>query len=200
MIEGEAGILEAECRDIVIDEFVDQAMESGKKPDSFVGVGIRATTSCEIRRRGSNQPLSAEVLALMDEHKIPYDKKEKVPARFVINPDLDQATLQKLAQLLETHKDFKNEVVVMQQEEEFDCVVSDATIEAVAQLEDRDLCRGLMERIATFAIGKHQFDGASIVADDAVTPQSKAIAIAMLQDIGVLPKPEIVESVRKRKA
>ena len=201
LLEGEAKLLQADVKDTVVGIFAEQAHETGKKPESFVGMGERAAASCELRRRGSNMPLTPEVAAELDALKIPYDKAVRVPERFVINPAIDQATLMHLASIVKSDPLLKDKNVVMKQAEESSSVVSDATIDALCKSTSVETCKMLLEKVATFAIGKFQFDGAAIEADKTVTESAKAIAIGLLQQMGVLPTPEVIEvAAKKRKA
>jgi hypothetical protein len=199
LLEGEGKMIQAQVRDQVISLFAEQAKESGKKPESFVGTGERSIASCELRRRGSNMPLTPEVAEELKQLDIPVEKSVKVPERFIISPDLDQATLEHLAKVVASDPKLKGKTVVMRQAEEYTYVVSEATIDGLATKASVETCKLLLEKVATFAIGKFQFDGVGIEgADKQVTPEAKAIALSLLQDMGVLPAAEVVVAAKKR--
>lgn len=201
LIDGEAKILEAEVREDVIARFAETACSTKSRPESFIGTGERATASCEIRRRGSNMPISDEVRADLDHLGIPYDTLDKVPERFIINPEIDQDTLAHLAKIVQTDPKLKGKTIVMKQSQEATHVVSEATIDGLASVTTPETCKALLEKVATFAIGKFNFDGAAIEGGDKnVTPEAKAIALSLLQEMGVLPSPEIVKVAAKKRA
>lgn len=199
VLEQEAGLIEANVRQLVIDRYVEAMAENGKKPDSFVGVGEHSSASCEIRRRGSNMPLDEETALALQGRGISVEKKVKVPSRFVINPEIPQDALQRLAELVKTDPVLSQHTVVMKQPEEYTWTTSETTLDALAQTKDAEFILDQLERLATFAVGKFKIDGVDIEAatgqtDEeghkikAVTPGAKARAIKHLTRIGVLPE------------
>lgn len=199
LLEDEGKLIQNEVKEEVITLFAEKAHESGKKPESFVGLGERAQASCELRRRGSNMPISPEVADELTQLGIPFEKNIKVPERFVINPALDQETLMHLGKLVQNDPLLKGKNVVMKQAEEHTQVVSEETIEALAKNTSVETCKMLLEKVATFAIGKFNFDGCAIEdGDKHVTENAKAIAISLLQEMGVLPQAAIIEKSKKR--
>lgn len=195
VLENEAGMVRAGVKDEVIEEYVDQMIDLGKKPDSFVGVGSISSASCEIRKRGSNMPISPETAQALSDRGIPIDKKVKVPARLVLNPEMSQENLMRLAELVAKDSVLSKEQVVFEQPEEFSFVTSDSTIDMIAKSGDREFIRGFVEQIAVFAIGKFKLGGQDITQtiknDDgsktkSVTPEAKRIAVDLLKKMGVL--------------
>lgn len=199
LLENEAAILNAEVREEVIGKFASDAHEIGRKPDSFVGVGSRSRASCEIRKRGSNMPLSPEVVEQLEQLGIPYSKQVKVEERFVLNPALDQATLGYLAEVIKKDPKLKGKQIIMKQNEEYINTVSDDTIDQMAKKVSVDTMRVLLEKVATFAIGKYSFDGNNIEdGDKQVTTEAKSIALSILQEMGVLPAPAPAVDKKKK--
>ena len=202
MLEAEAKLLRKQVDEITEHEFISQMIESGKKPESFIGVGERAQAMCGFSKKASNVALSAEIIERFDALQIPYEKDVKVPARLVINPDLDQALLQHLAELVKKDPRFKGETVVMMQVEEVKYVVSEDTIATLAG-KSEEVVSELFRSVGTLTVSKFKFDDAEITSKhgDVTMPteDAKAVAISLLQDMGVLPKPEVVELKRKAK-
>lgn len=190
VLESEASLVEAAVRSEVVEKYIEGMMESGRKPDSFLGTGDTSSASCEIRRRGSNMPLDDDTVKSLTAKGIPVDKKVKVPQRYVLNPEASQDALVKLAALVKKDPELSN--IIKIQPEEYSFVTNEATIEMLAKSQDRQLISDMVERVATFAVGKFKIDGAEIEqkSDGAksVTPAAKAQAIAILQKMGVLPK------------
>jgi hypothetical protein len=190
----EGGLLQKAVRNRVVEMFRERMIKDGKKPDNFLGVGERSSASCEIRRRGSDIPLDADTAAALESKGIPVDKKVKVPERLILNPELDQTTLMRLAELVKKDPVLKNQVVVMRQEEEYNYIVAESTMDMLAKSGDLELVQQMLEKLATFAVGKFKLDGLDIEAGEKekkkVTPEAKAAALQILQDMGVLPAPE----------
>ena len=198
LLKSEAELVKAGIKEAVITHFADEGKAHAKKPDSFVGVGDRSTASCELRRNGSNRPLTPDVLELLDKYGVEYGENEIIPARFVFNPDLDQVTLEHLSKIITTDPVLKDKNIVMRQEEKKTYIVEDKTLDQVAKLPVADQ-KLLLEKVATIAIGKFTLDDAKIEDNKTVTVDAKATAISILQGIGVLPKPEVVATKQRTK-
>jgi hypothetical protein len=203
VLEEESSGLQARIREEVVNFFAERMSETGQKPDSFVGIGEYATASCEIRRRGSNMPLDPETVERLIGAGLEscINRNVKVPERLILNPNLSQDSLVRLAELVKNDSVLKNEVVVMRQEEEFNFSVSESGLDLIAKSRNAELILSVLEKMATFAIGKFKIDGESIEQgkddDKCVTPNAKKRAIEALISFGVLPQPEVV-AVKKR--
>jgi len=203
VLEEESSGLQARVRQTVIDFFAERMAETGSKPDSFVGVGEYAHASCEMRRRGSNMPLDPETVERLINAGLEscINRNVKVPERLILNPNLPQESLVRLAELVKSDAQLKNEVVVMRQEEEFNFSVSESGLDMIAKSRDGELILSVLEKMATFAIGKFKIDGESIEQgkddDKCITPNAKKRAIEALISFGVLPQPEVV-TVKKK--
>jgi hypothetical protein len=193
-LENEAGLIEQAVRDEVIEEYVSSMVETGKKPDSFVGIGDISSASCEIRRRGSNMPISPETAQALTERGIPVDKKVRVPERLVLNPEMSQEHLIRLAELVKKDPVLSKETVVMAQAEEFSYVTSESTLDMLAKTKDAGLIRQFLSQLATFAVGKFKIEGVEIESSEknaegekikSVTPAAKAKAIEILKKMGI---------------
>lgn len=199
VLEQESAGEAARIREEVVSIFVQRSIDLGKKPDSFVGVGVSSAASCEIRRRGSNMPLDADTAATLEAKGLGacVNKTVKVPERLILNPDLPQDALARLATLVKSDPVLKSQVVVMKQPEEFAYTVSESALDLLAKSGDEEIVAGMIERMATFAVGKFKLDGEAIEAkvgegeakQSLVTPRAKKKAIEILVAMGVLPAP-----------
>jgi hypothetical protein len=203
VLEQEAKGLQARIREEVVNFFAERMAETGQTLSSFVGIDDCSTASCEIRRKGSNMPLDPETVERLIGAGLEscINRNVKVPERLILNPNLSQDSLVRLAELVKNDAVLKNEVVVMRQEEEFTCVVSESGLDLIAKSRNAELILSVIEKMATFAIGKFKIDGESIEQgkddDKCVTPNAKKRAIESLISFGVLPQPEVV-AVKKK--
>lgn len=196
VLEQEMGMIKSQVRQEVVDHYVTLMTNLGKKPDSFVGIGENSSASCEIRRRGSNMPMAPETAELLSQRGVSVSKNVKVPRRLVLNPDLPQEMLMKLAQIVQSDPELSKHHVVAEQEEEFSFCASETTLDELAATKDQEFIRSVVEQTATFAVGKFKLEGIEIESKSkdgdktskAVTPTAKSAALAILQKIGVFPK------------
>lgn len=202
LLESEQKILRSFVEEQVIEVMAKDAFESGKKPESFDGTGTLAIASCQIAKKAKTSRLTPEIADELRALKLPIGKTVTVESRLILNPDLDQETLTYLAKLVGTDPKLKSKMVVMRQAEDSFETIAEDTIDELAK-QPLDVIRRLLPKVANFSIGKFRFDGAAIEADkdsaEAVTPEAKANAIAILQDMGVLPAPAVVEVVAAKK-
>lgn len=175
-IKNEADLRAEQVKAQVVEHYVDLMVESGRKPDSFVGVEDNASASCEIRKRGSNLSISEETAQKLVAVGVSVEKKVKVEQRLVLNPNLGNDELVKIKKVLDSNAETKNMQIVMVQPEEFTYVTTDTTLDELAALRKRELIAELVEAVATFAVGKYKIDSADPKAD----------ALAILKQLGVL--------------
>lgn len=201
LLEQEGKRLRDEKKQDVIEIFTKAAIKYGKKPESFVGTGEVSSASCEIRKRGKNMPLDPEVAELLKDMGIPINETIKVEERIILNPELDQKSLVRLSELIKKDKLLSKEQIMLPQGKEFTYTVADSTIDMLAK-KDLETFQTYIEQVAVFAIGKFKLEGEGIESgvkeEKAVTPEAKAMAIAILQDVGVLPAP-VPTPKKKRK-
>jgi hypothetical protein len=199
-LEGEAKVIESEVKDEVRTIFAKQAILYKKHPDSFVGVGDRATASCELRRRGSNMPITADLVAILEENNIPVGKNEKVPERFVFNPDLDQADLVYIGQLLAADPKLRGKQIVMKQQEQSTFVVTEDSLTQLALCGDESFIASMYEKLCTTAVGKFALDNEAIEQNKCVTPDAKAAALATCVEMGLFPSLATVAAKTRKRA
>lgn len=114
-------------------EFAKEAFTLKKKPEGFISIGEISQVHCEIRRKGSNIPLSDKITEWLDSKDIPYDRHVKIPARWVINEEAEESTLEIVAKLLANHPNKKVRELIKRQPKETINAVSDSTIDVMAQ-------------------------------------------------------------------
>src|ERR1700734_3659758 len=73
------------------EHFVESVANNHKPPESFKGFegeeqNPDALSSCECRKKRSNEALQPEVIELLTKHAIPFDTVEDKPTTFIINP------------------------------------------------------------------------------------------------------------------
>lgn len=168
-IEEEADLLQAQIRNKAIEEFIEVMKSSGKKPESFLAVEGLAQANCEIRKRGSNLAVSAEVAEKLSAQGIELEKKVKIPERFVFNPELTQEQLMVVGEVLASNAKTKNLQVVARQPEEYYYATTDTTLDQISQ-QNENFIRETLESCAVFSVGKFKLD--------CVDPKGKAIEIA----------------------
>lgn len=175
-IKNEADMRAEEVKAKAIEHYVDLMVETGRKPESFVGVEDNASASCEIRKRGSNLSISEETAQKLVASGVSVEKKIKVEQRLVINPNLGNDELVKIKKVLDSNAETKNMQIVMVQPEEFTYVTTENTIDELASTRQRELIAELVEAVASFAVGKYKIDSADPKAD----------ALAIIKQLGFL--------------
>lgn len=127
------GTLETEIKGEAFDMFVEKAQETHKAPDSFNGVEGIATVNVQMRKRGTNSPLSEGELAILADAGIAAYEETSVQELFAINPTYaaDSKLLAKVSKALEkiVPEDF-----IMKQEKKAKMVVSNDTMEAAFKM------------------------------------------------------------------
>lgn len=120
--------LEAAVKDQAREIFLAKA--NGRRPENFRAVEGLAEASVELRKRSSRTVLSEDEVAVFDEHNIPYDTIVEQAETFVLNPNLDAATLAKIDKALSGIKGLPDNVI-LKQTGVTKRVVSEATIDTV---------------------------------------------------------------------
>lgn len=127
------GTMEAEIKDTSFDMFLETAQETNKAPASFNGVEGIASVNIQMRKRGTNSPLSEGELAILAEAGIQAYEETSVQELFAINPvyAADDKLLSKVSKALEkiVPEDF-----IVQQQKKAKMVVSPETLEAAFKM------------------------------------------------------------------
>ena len=197
-LEGPAKQLQEQLRIKSYELYATRAKGYGKHPSSFLATGKKSTASVEMRRRGSNMPINdPEVKNELTKFGIPLQENVKVLERFVFNAEFlqDEKIRNAISAAFSSHPTLAPiaSQIIQKQEKEFNWVTTEMTLEVAAQKLTEDDYARLVPYLSTLAIGKFHINGAPIVSkikgeESVVTPEAKAIAIEMLQEMGVLPK------------
>lgn len=127
------GTLETEIKGQAFDMFIERAEETHKAPESFNGVEGIATVNVQMRKRGTNSPLSEGELAILADAGIAAYEETSVQELFAINPTYaaDSKLLAKVSKALEkiVPEDF-----IMKQEKKAKMVVATDTMEAAFKM------------------------------------------------------------------
>lgn len=150
--------LETNVKELVAEEFVRASMDLNGRPENFVGEEGVATASCELRKRSSRSPLSAEEVEMLESFAIPYDTNVSVEGTYRINPKYatNKALLNKLSAALV--KSGAPDDLFEYQEQVETKIVSDATMEQVFR-KDEETVRTLFSVVGVLAL-KPKFEGA----------------------------------------
>lgn len=128
------GTLESEIKGQAFDMMMETAEESHKAPDSFNGVEGIATVNIQMRKRGTNSPLSEGELAILSDAGLTAHEEVGVQELFAINPAYatDDKLLGKVSKALEkiVPEDF-----IVKQEKKAKMVVSTDTMEAAFKMD-----------------------------------------------------------------
>lgn len=130
--------IENGLREVVLDKFMDQIGDTGKKPESFYGVEGFAEVNLQMRKRGTNSALNADEQELLSNKGVAFKREVITPQLFAINPAY--ATDAKLLERVEKAlaKIVPEDFIVMQ-EEKFKMVVDDDCLEAAFKSGDREV-------------------------------------------------------------
>ena len=157
--------------------FDDVLVSSGHQPETFEGVNGRATAQFQFKKRSAG--FNGEVAAMLDAQDISYDRSEKVPERFTINPMVleDQALLGKLALAIKNMGvDYE---VIQKQAPVYSYQFNEETLAQVAKIKDDESRAEILRAISSIAIAQAKIDG--IAKGEALEA-----ALSILQEKGVL--------------
>lgn len=85
-LEGVRASIEGAVKGAALARFVEYIRENGVRPESFKGIEKGASASLELRRKGSNIPLSEGAVAMLNEYGIEPAKEVTTPRLFALNP------------------------------------------------------------------------------------------------------------------
>lgn len=132
--------------------FVDTGMATKTRPANFKGLENGSEASLQLKDRSSRSYLNDEMIAVLKDHKIPYDRNVSKEETYYINPEyITDSDMMKMVgenlELLNLPKDF-----ILYQEEEFGNVATKDSVAAVFKLDDEDAVRELLPIVTTQAI------------------------------------------------
>lgn len=160
-----AEVLKTAIKTKIREEYAKRMVQTGVKPETFLGAGPRSEAYCQLQKRSTRSPLDPDTCADLDAKGIPYGTEEKVPERFVINPEVlaNPAHLQALAEAVANCEKLKGVDVVLKQEAEQTYVTNDDTLPAVARYAQSDgsieTATQLLNTVASISVGKYKIDG-----------------------------------------
>jgi hypothetical protein len=199
--------LDREIKDRAMSVFANKALETKSHTSSLAGQGNQTSASIEMRKRASNQPIPGNVLEQLRTHGIPFEKKVTVSERFVFNSDLlaNEDIRRAISEAFVAHPTLKPlaDSLIKKQPEEYHWSTSADSLQKAAENLSREDYLSLVPSISSLAVCKILLDGEETKEgkgdDRTVTPKAKAIAISMLQEMGVFPAAAAVAATKKKK-
>jgi len=160
------------------EHFDGELVASHRQPETFEGLCGRASAQFQFKKRSAG--FSGEIAAMLDEQSIAYDRSEKVPERFTINPLVleDQALLGKLAVAIKNMG--VNYDVIQKQSPVYSYQFNEETLAQVAKIKDDTVRSEILRAITSIAVAQAKIDGV-----DAKGGALEA-ALAILQEKGIL--------------
>jgi hypothetical protein len=160
------------------EHFDGELIASHKQPETFEGLCGRASAQFQFKKRSAG--FNGEIAAMLDEQNIAYDRSEKVPERFTINPQVleDQALLGKLAVAIKGMGVSYD--VIQKQAPVYSYQFNEATLAQVAKIKDDTVRSEILRAISSIAVAQAKIDGA-----DAKGGALEA-ALEILQEKGIL--------------
>lgn len=155
-----------------MDVFGEYLSKYHSKPEAFDAFYRDATCQFQFRRKASIRPdqdfplLTKPLVEVMVENAIPFEKKESVPERLIINPLIleDQAALAKLSRaLMNANLGFD---VIQKQEPVYKYTITDAAYKAVADIKDETVRIELLRALSTPACSQPKLGGMDETNDD----------------------------------
>lgn len=163
--------MDAQLKDLMTAEFVEEAIKTQRKPESFRGVGAHSSASCEIRKRSSRSVLKPEEVVILNRLGIKIDKKvtkEAIEEHYFFNPKAfnDPKLVQEISDRLDGLTTADGEGLMMKQEGreavESDVVDEDVLNDAAKSITDITDLTTVYKIIATNALGKFKLDDPSL--------------------------------------
>jgi hypothetical protein len=177
-LEGVKKQLDAQFKDQeAFDYFHEQLVKTSAQPKTFEGVNGRGSAQFQFKKRSHG--FSEDVAAMLDKHEIAYEKSEKIPERFTINPEVlnDQELLGKLAVAI---KKMGVEDVIIKQEPVYSYQVAAETHAQIAKIKDETIRAEIIRAVSSIAVAQAKIDGV-----DAKGGALEA-ALEILQEKGIL--------------
>jgi len=146
------------CDDQMEEHFTQFSFDFKKKPVSFAAVSNSATATCIPGKRSTSSHLTPEQVELLEQHNIPIDTKELVPAipeLIAFNPSipLDKKLAQKISDALASIPELRGQQVLVKQdaqEAQAVKVVSEHAADFIAaNIKDKTLMQKLLGIVTT---------------------------------------------------
>jgi hypothetical protein len=163
--------LDSQLKDQMTAEFVEEAIKTQRKPESFRGVGSVSSVSCEIRKRSSRSVLKPEEVVILNRLGIKTEKKvtkEAIQEHYFFNSKAfdDPKLVQEISDRLDGLTTADGEGLMMKQEGraavESDVVDADVLNEAAKSITDVTDLTTVYKIVATNALGKFKLADPSL--------------------------------------
>lgn len=178
-LEGVEKQLDRQFKDTeAFEYFHSELCRTQSQPSTAEGVHGRATAQFQFKKRGHG--FSKEVADQLDGHQISYEKTEKIPERYTINPQIleDQELLGKLAVTIKNlGVDYD---VIEKQEPVYSYQITSETASQIAKIKDNTIRAELIRSVFSLATAQAKLDGV-----DAKGGALEA-ALEILQEKGIL--------------
>jgi hypothetical protein len=163
----------------------------GTVPANYQGIEGEATASCQLRRKGSNQPLAPDQVQVLREAGVSVELHVVTPRTFIVNPAyVDDADMIKLAGDVLGQAGLPDDFIQQQEAVAWD-VVGESALEDIFRLHGKDPPRArMLLEVAAIPVVVAKWNGD---AEEAAN-----LLCAELVDDAVLPAPE--RAVVKAKA
>jgi len=160
------------------EHFDGELVASHRQPETFEGLCGRASAQFQFKKRSAG--FNGEIAAMLDEQNIAYERSEKVPERFTINPQVleDQALLGKLAVAIKNMGVSYD--VIQKQSPVYSYQFNEETLAQVAKIKDDTVRSEILRAISSIAVAQAKIDGV-----DAKGGALEA-ALEILQEKGIL--------------
>jgi len=168
MLKGAEETFKAPIDARIFELYVDRAFATKSVPVNFTGIDevmdkdgkkqiASASGSCEMKKRSTASPLSTDECTILDNLKIPYENvvvTPAIPERYFIDEELvqDADVRNAISEAIAKHPKLKGLTIIKKQapaEAVTKNVVTDASVIAACQLQDRDK----MERACKVVVG-----------------------------------------------
>jgi hypothetical protein len=184
-IEGVKDNLGEQFKNEAFDHFHVEIMETGVQPESFDGVCNDAQAAFQFKQR--SQGFQKDIADRLAAANVPVDRTDKVPERFVINPEVlaNQELLGKLAVALKSVKDFAGIDIIQKQEPVYTYKFTDATIAAIkTNVKDPTERAELLRAISTIAVAQAKLAGGDAKSESALTAALQHLASKGILNLG----------------
>lgn len=175
-IEGAEKQLDKQFKDREAFEYFHQELvRTGSQPASFDGINNKATAQFQLKKRSAG--FSGDIADQLGKLDIAFEKTEKIPERFTINPQLleDQELLGKLAVAIK--KMGVDYDVIQKQKPVYSYQISKETAAQVSKIKDNTIRAEIVRNIFSIAVAQPKIDTEKDALEE---------ALEILQENGIL--------------
>jgi len=185
ILKSEKALAKVTC----MEHFLNVLVSTKQKPVTVNAEQDDATAQIVFSASAFAKPETADI---MDQYEVPFEKRETIPARFVINPEIydNQELLGKLAVTLKNLEGFEGIQIIQRQNSVWKIGVTDETFAATAKIADPAVRDKIFQDIAGMQFKKPMFDESN----------SLQAAVSFLQKEGLVNLEEKAKVEEKEKA